>query len=377
MNELFKPFIHEALTKQGISELMPVQTRVMPYFDSQLDMIVTAPTGSGKTLAYLLPILNKLNEDTLDLQTIILASSHELVMQIVDLIQQLKEGSTLRAQALIGGANVKRQIEKLKKKPHIVVGTPGRMAELINQKKLKMHKVTTIVLDEVDQLITPDHLPAIDRVILSTDHSRHIACFSATISNDARNVLAEWMNAPEFIQIKREELTLPDVMHGYILCEKREKFDQLRKLIHADKQKSLVFFNDIDTLEKTYERLTYHHLESLMLHSDLNKDLRKNSIKSFKQGDSQVMLTTDVSSRGLDVDDLRTVIQMDIPREVNQYVHRAGRTGRLGSSDGQVISIVTKAEYQALKKITNHLKVQLTQLELSRGQLIKCVSNKG
>ncbi|GEN56759.1 putative ATP-dependent RNA helicase YfmL [Halolactibacillus alkaliphilus] len=377
MNELFKPFIHEALTKQGISELMPVQTRVMPYFDSQLDMIVTAPTGSGKTLAYLLPILNKLNEDTLDLQTVILASSHELVMQIVDLIQQLKEGSTLRAQALIGGANVKRQIEKLKKKPHIVVGTPGRMAELINQKKLKMHKVTTIVLDEVDQLITPDHLPAIDRVILSTDQSRHIACFSATVSNDARNVLAEWMNAPEFIQIKREELTLPDVTHGYILCEKREKFDQLRKLIHADKQKSLVFFNDIDALEKTYERLTYHHLESLMLHSDLNKDLRKNSIKSFKQGDSQVMLTTDVSSRGLDVDDLRTVIQMDIPREVNQYVHRAGRTGRLGSSDGQVISIVTKAEYQALKKITNHLKVQLTQFELSRGQLIKQGFHKG
>lgn len=377
MNELFKPFIYEALTKQGIIELMPVQTRVMPYFESQSDMIVTAPTGSGKTLAYLLPILNKLNEDTLDLQTVILASSHELVMQIVDLIQQLKEGSTIRVQALIGGANVKRQIEKLKKKPHIVVGTPGRIAELINQKKLKMHKVTTIVLDEVDQLITPDHLPAIDRVILSTDQSRHIACFSATVSNDARNVLAEWMNAPEFIQIKREELTLPDVTHGYILCEKREKFDQLRKLLHADKQKSLVFFNDIDALEKTYERLTYHHLESLMLHSDLNKDLRKNSIKSFKQGDCHVMLTTDVSSRGLDVDDLRTVIQMDIPREVNQYVHRAGRTGRLGSSDGQVISIVTKPEYQALKKITNHLNVEITQFELSRGQLIKWGFHKG
>ena len=369
MTFTLQPFIQDALTKQGIETLMPVQERVLPYFEGRQDVFVTAPTGSGKTLAYLLPVINNLETNTLDLQTVIIASSHELVMQIFDWIQQLKQGSDIRVQALIGGANVKRQIEKLKKKPHIVVGTPGRMVELINQKKLKMHKVSTIILDEVDQLVIPEHQQALERIIQSTDNTRQIACFSATISHQAKEIVSEWMEAPEAIHIKREDIVLPDVTHGYLLGDQRDKFDYLRKLIHAEKKKTLVFFNDKASLEKAYERLTYHHVDSLMLHSDLPKELRKESIKSFKQGDCQLMLTTDVSSRGLDVDDLTEVVQMDLPREVDQYVHRAGRTGRLGSTEGYVLSIVTKGEYQSLKKLTNALRLDLTEFFLSHGQL--------
>lgn len=371
MTDTFQPFIQNALLKQDIHTLMPVQEKVLPMFKEKKDVFVTAPTGSGKTLAFLLPVLEQLNQDTLDLQTVIIASSHELVMQIFDWIQQLKQGSNIRVQALIGGANVKRQIEKLKKKPHIVVGTPGRMVELINQKKLKMHKVTTLILDEVDQLAIPEHQQAIDRIIKSTDNTRHIACFSATISPQAIEAVSEWMKDPEVLTIKREDITLPDVSHGYLLCEKREKFDTLRKLLHAENKKTLIFFNDRDSLEKTYERLTYHHVDCLMLHSDLSKELRKESIKSFKQGDCAVMLTTDVSSRGLDVDDLTEVVQMDIPQEVEQYIHRAGRTGRLGSTDGYVLSVVTKGEYDRLKKLIQNLSLDLAAYKLSHGQLIK------
>jgi superfamily II DNA/RNA helicase len=371
MTFTLQPFIHEALTKQGIHALMPVQEKVLPYFETRQDVFVTAPTGSGKTLAYLLPVVDQLKTDTLDLQTVIIASSHELVMQIFEWIQLLKQGSDIRVQALIGGANVKRQIEKLKKKPHIVVGTPGRMVELINLKKLKMHKVSTLILDEVDQLVIPEHQQALDRIVQSMDQHRHIACFSATISDEAKATVSEWMKTPEDIHIKREDIALPDVTHGYLLGDQRDKFDFLRKLIHAEKKKTLVFFNDIASLEKAYERLNYHHVDSLMLHSDLPKELRKESIKSFKQGDCPLMLTTDVSSRGLDVDDLTEVVQMDLPREVDQYVHRAGRTGRLGSSDGYVLSIVTKGEYQSLKKITNALHLDLTEFYLAHGQLNK------
>lgn len=370
MIDTLKLFLQEQWNKEGYVKLTPVQAEVMPHLLAGKDVLAASPTGSGKTLSYLLPVLNQLNEDTLDLQVVILASSHELVMQIFEVIQDYKVGSSIRVQALIGSANVKRQIEKLKKKPHIIVGTPGRVEQLIQQKKLKMHKVKTIILDEVDQLLLVEHLPSVFNIIEAAPRDRQLACFSATLNPDRISELNDEMNEPITINIHRDSVGLPDVEHGYLISEFRDKGDTLRRLFHAEKKKTLVFFHDIYTLTAFFERLDYRGVNVSMLHSDIDKEDRKKAIKAFKKGEIDLLLATDVAARGLDVIDLEQVVQMDVPRETDQYIHRSGRTGRMGAVKGKVISIVTQAEYQSLKKTINKVDLKLVKYDLERGQLV-------
>lgn len=366
--ESYQSFIKENWEKAGFEKPTAVQAEAMPNILEGKDVIASSPTGTGKTLAYLLPLLERINQDNKGVQAVILAPSRELVMQILQEIQKWTEGTEILAASFIGGANLKRQLEKLKKRPKIVVGTPGRIYELITQKKLKMHEVKTIVLDEGDQLLLPEHKQAISGIVKSTLSDRQLLLFSATISPESIQKATAMMKNPELINITVKES--PSVEYQYFLCDAREKIDVLRKLSVAGGFQALVFVRDIGNLSVLAEKLRFKDVSIGELHSDLKKEERAKAIKLFRDGETQFLLVTEVAARGLDLPGLTHVIHYDFPEELSQFVHRSGRTGRLGSSSGTVISIVTEREERKLKQFCRELNVAVHQKALAGGKIV-------
>ncbi|MDX8047295.1 DEAD/DEAH box helicase [Gracilibacillus sp. S3-1-1] len=365
-----KPFLQTAWNKSGFEKLTAIQRHTAHLITEGKDIIAEAPTGSGKTLAYLLPLLQQIDPTLKNTQVVILASSHELVMQIHQQVQEWSKDSGIGSTTLIGGANVKRQIEKLKKKPQIVIGTPGRMSELINQKKLKMHQVKTIVLDEADQLLVPEHLATIEKIVKSTLSDRQMLVFSATLPETTQAKAAEMMDSPEVIQVGTEDDERPNVEYMYLVCEARDKIELLRKLVRNHDIKALVFVKDISTLSVLAEKLDYMGIHVEVLHSDSTKQERAKAMKEFREGKAELLLASDVAARGLDIPDLSHVIHMDLPKETTQFVHRSGRTGRLGATSGTVVSIVTDSEERQLQKFGRQLDLTISKKKLYKGELV-------
>ncbi|SHN23871.1 DEAD/DEAH box helicase [Gracilibacillus kekensis] len=373
LNEILpdlKPFLQTAWDKSGFENLTAIQRHTIRFIIEGKDIIAESPTGSGKTLAYLLPLLQQIDPTQKNAQVVIVASSHELVMQIHQEVQEWSRDSGIGCATLIGGANVKRQIEKLKKKPQIVIGTPGRMNELINQKKLKMHHVKTVVLDEADQLFIPEHIATIEKIVKSTLSERQVLVFSATLPEIVQSKAEELMNSPEVIRVGKEEDDRPNVEYMYLVCEARDKIETLRKLIRNQDMKALVFVKDITTLSILAEKLDYMGIHAGVLHSDAKKQERAKAIKEFREGKSELLLASDVAARGLDIPDITHVIHMDLPKETNQFVHRSGRTGRLGSNSGTVIAIVTESEERQLQKFGRQLNFTVLKKTLIKGKLV-------
>ena len=334
------------------------------------DVIAESPTGTGKTLAYLLPLLEKINPDLQSPQALILASSRELVMQINEEVRIWSQGSNIIGAAFIGGANVKRQLEKLKKHPQVIVGTPGRINELIAQKKLKMHEVKTIVLDEGDQLLVPEHMNTIRTIVKTTLKDRQVMMFSATLPIVTEQAAREFMDEPITIKVDKSEKMESKVDHIYFVVEKRDKFKILEKISRLEGMKGLAFLNDIGELTVIGEKLKYKEIQVGLLHGESNKVEREKALRKLRSGKSPLLLATDVAARGLDIKGLTTVIHVDLAANNDQYVHRSGRTGRAGA-DGTVISIVTEREERELKKIARELNITVSAKKIFiMGQLL-------
>lgn len=365
-----KPFIQAVWEKEQFGQPTQVQASAIPLILDGKDVLAESPTGTGKTLAYLLPVLNKIDPDKRAIQAVILASSQELVMQILQEVQKWSEGSGIRSASFIGGANVKRQLEKLKKSPHIIAGTPGRLFELIKQKKVKMHEVKTIVLDEGDQLLTHEHLPTVQNIIRSALADRQVVLFSATLSKYVEKEAKDLMKDPEVIRIEKDEtIQAGKVEHIYFIAEQREKLKLLEKVSRLPEAKVLVFIKDIGNLTVAGEKLAFNGIETALLHSDLNKDKRKNTLKDFRTGKVNMLLATDVAARGLDIKGVTHVVHLDFPKDIEQYVHRSGRTGRFGA-DGTVISLVTEREERELKKFCRELNIPVERRVFFKGDIV-------
>ncbi|WP_428910950.1 DEAD/DEAH box helicase [Niallia sp. Krafla_26] len=350
-----KPFIGQVWEKAGFHSPTTIQSYAIPAIVENKDVIAQSPTGTGKTLAYLLPVLNKIDPEKKSVQAVILASSQELVMQILNEMQKWSEGSGIRGASFIGGANVKRQLEKLKKHPQIVIGTPGRVLELIKQKKLKMHEVKTVVLDEGDQLLVPEHIENIKQIVKSTLSERQVVLFSATLPEQVIHIANELTKEAEVIKVEKDETIKADtVNHIYFLSEQRDKIKLIEKISRLEKVKALVFVKDIGNLTVLAEKLQFKQINVSTLHSDMNKMDRQKSIREFRDGKTPMLIATDVAARGLDIEAITHVVHHDFPKDINQYVHRSGRTGRFGAS-GTVISLVTEREERELKKFAKEL----------------------
>lgn len=364
-----KPYIQEVWKKSGFGQLTPIQTKAIPVIVEGKDIMAESPTGTGKTLAYLLPLLEKIDPEKKSPQALILASSRELVMQINEEVRIWSEGSGITGAAFIGGANVKRQLDKLKKHPQVIAGTPGRIFELIAQKKLKMHEVKTIVLDEGDQLITAEHLGTIQNIIKATLKDRQILVFSATLPAETEQAARKFMNEPELIKVDKHEKMESKVDHLYFVVERREKSKILEKITRIKDVKALAFLNDIAELSVLHEKLSYKGIEMGVLHGESNKVDREKALRKLRSGKSPMLIATDVAARGLDIKGLTAVVHIDMADNIDQYIHRSGRTGRAGA-DGTVISIVTEREERELKKMARELDIPLSRVTFYGGNIV-------
>lgn len=370
MNNELKPFLQTAWEKAGFEQLTTVQMKTIPFILEGRDVIAESPTGTGKTLSYLLPVLQKIDVERRGVQAVILASSQELCMQILGEIQKWGEGSGIRSASFIGGANLKRQLEKLKKSPQVVVGTPGRVVELIKQKKLKMHEVKTVVLDEGDQLLIPEHLTTVRHIVNSPLADRQVLVFSATLPAVTEDLARGLTNNPELVKITRDEtIKAEKVDHVYLVCEQREKLELLQKVARLSGIKALAFMNDIGAATVAVSKMNFKGISAGVLHSELKKLDRQTALKQFRDGESSMLIATDVAARGLDIKGITHVVHVDFPKELNQYVHRSGRTGRFGAS-GMVIALVTEREERELKKFYRELGLSGQKRVFFKGELV-------
>ncbi|MBO0452810.1 DEAD/DEAH box helicase [Candidatus Enterococcus murrayae] len=366
-NQEFVPFLKKNWEDAGFTKPALIQSEVYTPIMEGENLVGIAPTGSGKTLAYLLPLINKL-EAGMASQILVLTSSQELAMQVVEVARKWLAGSGMKVQALIGGANVKRQQEALKKKPELLIGTPGRVLELITAKKIKASTIRTLVFDEVDQLIQGQSLQLIQKILKASDNEAQHLYFSATadvVLEELHRFEAELL----VVDVSKEDDSQGDVQHFYLETSDRKKVEQLRRLLNLPAFWGMIFFNQLSDMGSAEEKLRFHHLPIVGLASDQSKMLRKNAIEQFKKHQALGLLTTDLASRGLDIEKLPFVINVDVPLSEESYLHRAGRVGRMGET-GTVISFVTPQEKSDLTKIAKKLDLKLAPIYLFGGELL-------
>jgi superfamily II DNA/RNA helicase len=369
MLNTLQPFLQEIWKKSNFATPTSIQETTIPLILEGKDLIAESPTGTGKTLAYLLPLLTKIDQDSQSVQAVVLASSQELVMQVYQEFQKWSEGSGIRGASFIGGANVKRQLEKLKKRPQVIFGTPGRLFELIKQKKVKMHEVKALVLDEADQLLVPEHVGTVRNIIKSTLQDRQVMLFSATLKKETEQIAKELTKEAEIIRIEKDEtISEGKVEHIYFSCEPRDKMKLLEKIARLENSKVLTFIKDIAEVSVVATKLNYKDLSAGLLHSELSKMERQSALKAFRDGKLKMLIATDVAARGLDIQGVTHVVHLDFPKDFTQYVHRSGRTGRMGAN-GIVISLVTEREERELKAFCRRLDVPLYKRIFYKGQI--------
>ncbi|MGG0657298.1 DEAD/DEAH box helicase [Rummeliibacillus pycnus] len=368
----FLTLLNEDLQKKWtFPSTMPIQDQMIPALLDGKDVVAESPTGTGKTLAYLLPILQKVDGAKKATQALIVAPSQELCMQIVEVIRTWTAGTNITVVPLIGGANPQRQIEKLKKKPTIAVGTPGRLNELVKEKKLKLHELTTIVLDEGDQLLSRDYRVIVKSFIDGADHERQVAVVSATITDEIELVANRMLHDPLRFQVKVDKtLTGSKVVHSFVKLQERDKTEFLRKLSHVSGVRGLAFMNNLDQVLMKKSKLEFRNAPIVALHSEMKKEERKAALDSFRKGEARILIATDIAARGLDIEGLTHVIHVDVPYTREQYVHRSGRTGRAGA-DGEVITLLAYHEEQAYHKRVRELSIKPVEKIWSNGQLVE------
>lgn len=364
-NELVK-----ALNKENITEPTLIQEIVIPKILNGDDVIAESITGSGKTLAYLLPIIENINFESKELYSIILAPTHELVIQINNVIKALKlnSGYNLKSVSIMGNVNIKRQIENLKSKPHIVVGTPGRILELIKMKKIKAHTVKSIVIDEVDKILLSNNFDIVKNIVKSTLKERQLLFFSASIQENTREIISKLTDKAEFVTVNNQ--ISPDIRHIFLEVENRKKIDFLRRVLRTlEIPKTIVFLNKNEKVNEVVFKLNYHKISSVALFGNNKKAERKRAIDLFRNGKVNVLVSSDISARGLDFKDIELVINLDLSEEMSEYVHRTGRTGRNGNF-GVAISILSKTEILFLDRIANKNGIEIEEFILKNGKLM-------
>lgn len=371
------PSLIEGLAKQNITTQTTIQAEAIPVILSRQDVIAQSHTGSGKTLAFVTPLFQLIDSSKREMQVLILAPTHELVMQIDAQIKLLaaNSGEPVTSTTIIGGANIEKQIKKLKEKPHFIVGSAGRILELIKKKKITAHTIKTIVLDEADSLLDNTNTKTIQDIIKTTLRDRQLCLFSASISDNTLELAKSLMKEPVVLKTAETVEMNPNIEHFYLKGDRRDKFELLRKLIVAEEpQRALIFVNQNDSMQEIAEKLNYHQKETFMMRGNIKKEERKRALDAFRSGKIKLLISSDLTARGLDIPEVTHIIHLDCPSNPNEYLHRAGRTAR-GNASGKSICIVTDKDLSTLKKYQKKFKIQFEEMKVSHGKFISAASN--
>ncbi|MBP2619746.1 ATP-dependent helicase [Streptococcus panodentis] len=357
IKERFPQSWRDQLTQLSFDQLTAIQEKMFEPIAEGQTVLGVSPTGTGKTLAYLWPSLLKLTSKKAQ-QLLILAPNTELAGQIFEVCKAWAQPLGLTAQLFISGSSQKRQIERLKKGPEILIGTPGRIFELVKLKKIKMMNVETIVLDEFDQLLSDSQYHFVEKICRYAPRDHQLVYMSATAKFDHDKI------AENTLQISIDDQALDNIQHFYMQVEKRDKVELLRKLSNVKDFRGLVFFSALSDLGSAEEKLQYREANAVSLASDVNVKFRKVILDKFKEHQITLLLATDLVARGIDIEALECVLNYEPPRDLETYTHRAGRTGRMGK-EGTVITLVSHPEeLKTLKKYASVRELVLKNQEL-------------
>ena len=361
------------LEKQNITIPTGIQKTAIPFALENKDIIAEAHTGTGKTLAFLIPIFEKINVEKREMQAIILAPTHELVVQIESQIKLLSTNSGINVTSLsiMGESNIEKQIKKLKEvKPHIIVGSPGRILDLIKKKKITAHTIKTIVLDEADNLLSKNKPVIIKDIIKSTMKDRQLMFFSASINKETLNLAKTLVKDVEIIKIENKSEINPKIEHICILGSLRDRFENLRKLLAAEQpQRAIVFVNNNTDLRQINEKLQYHKVKSTAIYGNASKEERQRALDAFRRGKCNVLVSSDLSARGLDIPEVSHIISLDFPVNPDEYLHRAGRTAR-GNNSGVSVCLITNKDIEILQSYEKAFDIEFTVKKLYGGKLM-------
>lgn len=362
-----------ALESQSIKKPTNVQEAVSDKIIQHKDLIVQSETGSGKTLAYLLPIFEKYKEIVKMNQVIILVPTHELAMQVHRQVELLAKYSLIpvKSAVIMGDVNIERQILKLKEKPQIIIGTAGRILELIKKKKIAAHTVKTIVIDEADKLLDKNNVENVKAVIKCTMKDRQLLFFSASMPTNAVTVASEMSNDAQVLRMTTTEKIPKNIEHIYLVVERRDKLETLKKLVRILKsKKAIIFINKASDIEEATQKLVYQGLKAECIHGSNLKEDRKKAVESFKNNKINYLIATDIAARGLHFEGIDTVFHISIPEDPMDYLHRAGRTGRNGSA-GTNILIITKEELSRIKLYQKTFSINIVPKKMYQGKLVR------
>ncbi|MFD0674296.1 DEAD/DEAH box helicase [Cohnella sp. GCM10027633] len=352
-----EPDVLQAISEMGFEEATPIQAKAIPVAISGRDMIGQAQTGTGKTAAFGIPLISRIavNEDRI--VSLIMAPTRELAIQVAEEIEKLGRFKGIRSLAIYGGQDISRQIRSLKRKPQIIIGTPGRLLDHINRKTIRLDDVRTVVLDEADEMLDMGFMEDIQSILKLVPEERQTLLFSATMPTNIQRLAQQFLRNPEHISVIPKQVSAPLIQQFYIEVQERMKFDGLCRLLDMEPPElAIIFGRTKRRVAELSEALMKRGYACDGLHGDLSQNQRDTVMRKFRDGSIDVLVATDVAARGLDVSGVTHVINFDLPQDPESYVHRIGRTGRAGK-EGTSWSFVTPRETDHLhfiEKITRH-----------------------
>ncbi len=347
---LSKPML-KILARRGYTSPTPIQNELIPHALLGRDVIGQAKTGSGKTAAFAIPILEMLEQSNRAPQAIILAPTRELVQQIVTEIEKLIQGLSVIVRGLYGGEPIVRQLRSLERGVDIVVGTPGRVMDLLERRALNLGEVYHVVLDEADRMLDIGFRDDIERILRSVPDPHQTLLLSATLSDDIRFLSRKYMHDALELNLSRDEISVDSIKQYYIKVDHDKKLDLLQFLLQKDvPRQCIVFTRTKRGVEKLGQRLGRKFGGVGLIHGDLAQPVRNRVMAAFRQGQVKILVATDVVGRGIDVEGISHVFNYDIPEDPENYVHRIGRTGRMGR-DGVAYLFVCPDEGDPLTNI--------------------------
>ena len=337
----------------------------IPALLNGLDVVGIAQTGSGKTIAFGVPMMEKLDPQLAEVQGIVLVPTRELAQQVLDVLAEVGAPWGLNAVGLLGGRSLKADFAALDNRPHIVVGTPGRILDHLGRQTLSLRHVRYAVLDEADQMLDIGFLPDIRRILSRTPQRRQTALFSATMPPSIRRLIWQFMTDPETVRVDAESSTVDTIEQIYFEVAQRDKVRAMRELIERElKGRSLIFCNMKRSVDHLARELSRDGLNVRALHGDLDQRQRDRVVQEFRNGEIDAVIATNVAARGLDIPEITHVVNYDVPQNLEEYVHRIGRTGRAGR-DGKAITLVCEWDMDSFDAIQKGVPAGIAREELN------------
>ncbi len=370
MDMRLQPGLLQAVIELGYLEPTPIQSAVIPLMLEGRDVIGRAQTGTGKTAAFMLPILQNLQPGIHTPQALVLAPTRELALQVASVSAEYAQHLKARILPVYGGASYAPQLAGLRRGADIVVGTPGRLIDLLERGALDLSALRTIILDEADEMLSMGFLEDIQKILQALPEKRQTALFSATMPDEIRKLASQYMHDPQTISIEPEQPTVASIDQRYILVRQNDKTAALARMIEMEQiHSALIFARTRLGSSDLYADLSARGYPVEVLNGDLSQDARERVVRRFRQNQIQLLIATDVAARGLDIENISHVFNFDLPDDVESYVHRIGRTGRAGRT-GIAISFVTPAEKWRLRRIEAFIKQEVRQVPIPTPQQI-------